>query len=289
MHICMTYLDQGDAALVPNPGYPTYTSAVKLAGGEVLPYRLDETHDWHPDINAWKQMIALYNAQSSGKVKLLFLNYPHMPSGQLPDKQLLQEIIDFAKANNILIVHDNPYSFILNNDPLSLFAFDKNKEVVVELNSLSKSHNMAGWRVGMVVGSSAHINAILRFKSNMDSGMFLPVQVAAAKALQLGKEWFDEVNEIYAQRKEQALVLLDLLGCNYSKSQVGMFVWARIPEQYASGFELSDAVLEKARVFITPGGIFGDAGNEYVRLSLCSKRDILEEAIDRVRKTFTKP
>jgi aspartate/methionine/tyrosine aminotransferase len=261
---------------------------VKLAGGEVLDYRLDEAHDWHPDINAWKQMIEQYNAQSSGKVKLLFLNYPHMPTGQLPDKQLLQEIIDFAKAHNILIVHDNPYSFILNDEPLSLFEFDKTKEVVVELNSLSKSHNMAGWRVGMIVGSSTHINAILRFKSNMDSGMFLPVQVAAAKALELDQDWFDEVNKIYAQRKEQALVLLDLLGCSYSKNQVGMFVWAHIPAHYATGFELSDAVLEKARVFITPGGIFGDAGNEYVRVSLCSKKEILEEAIDRVRKTFIK-
>jgi aspartate/methionine/tyrosine aminotransferase len=283
----MTYLNQGDAALVPNPGYPTYTSAVKLAGGEVLSYILDEAHDWHPDINVWKQMIERYNSQSTGKVKLLFLNYPHMPTGQLPDKKLLQDIIDFAKANNILIVHDNPYSFILNDEPLSLFAFDKEKEVVVELNSLSKSHNMAGWRVGMIVGSSDHINAILRFKSNMDSGMFLPVQVAAAKALELDQDWFDSVNEIYAQRKEQALVLLDLLGCSYSKDQVGMFVWARIPEQYASGFALSDAVLEKARVFITPGGIFGDAGNQYVRVSLCSKKEILQEAIDRVRKTFT--
>jgi aspartate/methionine/tyrosine aminotransferase len=287
MHICMTYLNQGDAALVPNPGYPTYTSAVKLAGGEVLSYILDEANDWHPDINVWKQMIERYNSQSTGKVKLLFLNYPHMPTGQLPDKKLLQDIIDFAKQYQILIVHDNPYSFILNDEPLSLFAFDLNKEVVVELNSLSKSHNMAGWRVGMIVGSPDHINAILRFKSNMDSGMFLPVQVAAAKALELGQDWFDSVNETYAQRKQQALVLLDLLGCSYSKDQVGMFVWARIPEQYASGFALSDTVLEKARVFITPGGIFGDAGNQYVRVSLCSKKEILQEAIKRVRKTFT--
>ena len=288
MHICMTYLNQGDAALVPNPGYPTYTSAVKLAGGEVLAYRLEEANDWHPDIDAWKQMIEEYNDQASGKVKLLFLNYPHMPTGQLPDKQLLQDIIDFAKANDILIVHDNPYSFILNDEPLSLFAFDKDKEVVVELNSLSKSHNMAGWRVGMIVGSSDHINAILRFKSNMDSGMFFPVQVAAAKALELGQDWFDQVNEIYAQRKTQALVLLDLLGCSYAKDQVGMFVWARIPDHCASGFALSDEVLGKARVFITPGGIFGDAGNQYVRVSLCSKKEILEEAIDRVRKAFSK-
>ena len=199
------------------------------------------------------------------------------------------QCVIIAKKHSILLINDNPYSFILNDNPSSVFNIEGAKDVCLELNSLSKTFNMAGWRVGMIVGSSAHINSILRFKSNMDSGMFLPVQVAAAKALELDQDWFDMVNEIYAQRKEQALVLLDLLGCNYSKSQVGMFVWARIPEQYASGFELSDAVLEKARVFIKPGGIFGDAGNEYVRLSLCSKRDILEEAIDRVRKTFTKP
>jgi aspartate/methionine/tyrosine aminotransferase len=165
---------------------------------------------------------------------------------------------------------------------MSLFEFDPEKEVVVELNSLSKSHNMAGWRVGMIVAAEDQINAILRFKSNMDSGMFLPVQVAAAKALQLDRSWFSQVNEIYSQRKEQALRLLDLLGCSYADGQVGMFVWARIPKEFSSGFELSDSVLQKARVFITPGGIFGDAGNNYVRVSLCSKQHVLEEAIERV-------
>jgi aspartate/methionine/tyrosine aminotransferase len=205
-----------------------------------------------------------------------------MPTGQLPDKSLLGEIVAFARQEQILIIHDNPYSFILNDEPMSLFEFDPEKEVVVELNSLSKSHNMAGWRVGMIVAAADHINAILRFKSNMDSGMFLPVQVAAAKALQLDRSWFSQVNEIYSQRKEQALRLLDLLGCSYADGQVGMFVWARIPKEFSSGFELSDSVLQKARVFITPGGIFGDAGNNYVRVSLCSKQHVLEEAIERV-------
>lgn len=284
MHICMTYLDQGDAALVPNPGYPTYTSAVKLAGGEIISYRLDEQHSWHPDISMWKQMVEAYQRKGKGRVKLLFLNYPHMPTGQLPEKKLLKEIIDFAQKENILIVHDNPYSFILNDEPSSLFEFDSSKEVVIELNSLSKSHNMAGWRVGMIVGSAEHINAILRFKSNMDSGMFLPVQLAAVKALELGRDWFEGVNGIYRQRKDQAMHLLDLLGCSHAKNQVGMFVWARIPDQYASGFELSDTVLKNARVFITPGGIFGDAGDQYVRVSLCSKKELLEEAILRVRQ-----
>lgn len=282
MHICMTYLNQGDAALVPNPGYPTYSSAVKLAGGHIISYRLDEAHDWQPNINAWKQAIDDYNSKAEGKVKLLFLNYPQMPTGQLPDQQLLHDIIAFAQQENILIVHDNPYSFILNDEPSSLFRFDAAKEVVIELNSLSKSHNMAGWRVGMVIGSAAHINAILRFKSNMDSGMFLPVQLAAAKALELDRDWYEGVNEIYRQRKEQTMLLLDILGCSYAKNQVGMFVWARIPAHYDSGFDLSDAVLKNANVFITPGGIFGDAGERYVRVSLCSKKELLEEAISRV-------
>lgn len=283
MHICMTYLNAGDGVLVPNPGYPTYSSAVRLAGGEILPYRLSEENDWHPLISEWEELVQQFQSKGKGKVKLLFLNYPHMPTGQLPDKSLLAAMVEFAKKEDILIIHDNPYSFILNEEPMSLFEFDPEKKVVVELNSLSKSHNMAGWRVGMIVAAEEQINAILRFKSNMDSGMFLPVQVAAAKALQLDKSWFSQVNAIYAERKEQALKLLDLLGCNYSSGQVGMFVWAKIPDYFLSGFELSDAVLEKARVFITPGGIFGDGGNAYVRVSLCSKKEVLEEAIQRVK------
>jgi aspartate/methionine/tyrosine aminotransferase len=283
MHICMTYLNPGDGVLVPNPGYPTYSSAVRLAGGEVLPYMLTEENGWHPLISEWEELVQQYRSGGKGKVKLLFLNYPHMPTGQLPDKSLLEKMVDFAKREDILIIHDNPYSFILNEAPMSLFEFDTEKKVVVELNSLSKSHNMAGWRVGMIVASEEQINAILRFKSNMDSGMFLPVQVAAAKALQLDKNWFSQVNDIYRERKEQALKLLDLLGCSYSKDQVGMFVWAKIPKHFLSGYEVSDAVLAKASVFITPGGIFGDGGNNYVRVSLCSKKEVLEEAIERIK------
>jgi aspartate/methionine/tyrosine aminotransferase len=284
MHICMTYLQDGDAALVPNPGYPTYSSAVKLSGGTVLSYRLESQNNWHPDLAVWKKMIDEYNSSAQGVVKIIFLNYPHMPTGQLPDKKLLSEIIAFAKQENVMIVHDNPYSFILNDYPASLLEFDVNKEVVIELNSLSKSHNMAGWRVGMIVASAEHINAILRFKSNMDSGMFLPVQLAASKALELGKDWFDDMNQIYATRKKLACELLDLLDCAYSKDQVGMFVWAAIPKHIKSGYELSDKVLNEARVFITPGGIFGDAGDAFVRVSLCSKEEVLQEAINRVKK-----
>ena len=284
MHICMTYLQEGDAALVPNPGYPTYSSAVKLSGGSVLSYRLESENNWHPDLVVWKKMIDEYNATAQGVVKIIFLNYPHMPTGQLPDKKLLNEIIAFAKREKVMIVHDNPYSFILNDHPASLLEYDMEKEVVIELNSLSKSHNMAGWRVGMIVASAEHINAILRFKSNMDSGMFLPVQLAASKALELGKDWFDNINQIYATRKKLACELLDLLGCSYAKDQVGMFVWAAIPGEFKSGYELSDKVLNEARVFITPGGIFGDAGDAFVRVSLCSKEEVLQEAINRVKK-----
>ena len=282
MHICMTYLDKGDAALVPNPGYPTYSSAVKLSGGEVLTYELEESGNWHPEVNQLKSLVAAHRL-TGGKVKLLFLNYPHMPTGQLPDNILLKEVIEFAKANDILIVHDNPYSFILNDDPSSLFALDPQKEVVIELNSLSKSHNMAGWRIGMIVASQEHINNIMRFKSNMDSGMFLPVQLAAAKALSLDKQWHHEVNTIYMARKNEAFQLLDLLGCQYSKEQVGMFVWAKIPPAYSNGFEMSDDVLGKAKVFITPGGIFGTAGEKFIRVSLCSKKEVLQEAIERIK------
>ncbi len=283
MHICMTYLESGDAALVPNPGYPTYTSAVKLSGGEVLSYKLEASNDWHPEVRVWKKMIDEYNANHTGSVKIIFLNYPHMPTGQLPDSALLKEMVEFAKKEQVLIVHDNPYSFILNEEPSSLFAADENKEVVIELNSLSKSHNMAGWRVGMIVASAEHINSILRFKSNMDSGMFLPVQIAAAKALELGEEWYNSVNEVYRERKVLACELLDLLDCVYSTEQVGMFVWAAIPDTCTSGYELSDKVLADAKVFITPGGIFGDAGDRFVRVSLCSKKEVLQQAIDRIK------
>lgn len=286
MHICMTYLEAGDAALVPNPGYPTYSSAVKLSGAALLSYKLTAENNWHPDLALWKKMIDEFNETSSGRVKLIFLNYPHMPTGQLPDKKILKEVIEFANQEKVLIVHDNPYSFILNENPSSLFEFDAAKEVVIELNSLSKSHNMAGWRVGMIVASAAHINSILRFKSNMDSGMFLPVQLAAAKALELGEDWFKGVNEIYLERKKLACKLLDLLQCKYAVDQVGMFVWAAIPSQYESGYQLSDEVLQNARVFITPGGIFGDAGDKFVRLSLCSKKEVLEEAIDRIEQAL---
>jgi LL-diaminopimelate aminotransferase len=214
----------------------------------------------------------------------MFVNYPHMPTGQLPDKKLFENIISFGKKHNILVVHDNPYSFILNDDPMSILSVAGAKEIAVELNSLSKSHNMAGWRVGVLCGAKVRIDEVLRFKSNMDSGMFLPVQLAAAKALQLGKDWYDELNRVYASRRAFVMQLLDAINCKPAPNQAGMFVWARIPSSYQDCYELSDEILYGANVFVTPGGIFGSAGNKYIRVSLCSPEEKLKQAIARVQK-----
>jgi len=275
MHLCMTYLNEGDEALIPNPGYPTYSSAVKLAGGKPVPYELTEANHWGPDFDALEKT-------DLSKVKLLWVNYPHMPTGQMPTKALFEKIVAFGKKHNILICHDNPYSFILNETPESLLSIDGAKEVVVELNSLSKSQNMAGWRVGMLCGAKERIEEVLRFKSNMDSGMFLPLQLAAAKALSLGKDWYDSINAVYTERREKVFELLTLLNCEFSKKQVGLFVWAKIPANYKNGYELSDHVLYNANVFITPGGIFGNAGDGYIRVSLCGSIERFEEAIRRI-------
>lgn len=275
MHICMTYINEGDMVLIPNPGYPTYRSAAKIAGGNVVEYTLLKENNWFPDFEALEK----YDLK---KAKLMFVNYPQMPTGQLPTKEMFEQLIAFAKKHAILLVHDNPYSFILNDHPMSLLSIAGAKDVAIELNSLSKSHNMAGWRIGMLLGNEARINEVLRFKSNMDSGMFLPVQLAAAKALELGHDWHDKVNLIYRKRREKVFQLLQLLNCEFDDQQAGMFVWASIPKLYKDGYELSDQVLNQSNVFITPGGIFGTAGNHYVRVSLCSTEEKIEEAIQRI-------
>jgi len=276
MHICMTYLNKGDEVLVPNPGYPTYRSAVMLAGGKCKEYNLREKNNYEPDFDKLSK-------KGLKKVKLMFVNYPQMPTGQLPSIELFEKLVGFGKENNILIIHDNPYSFILNENPMSLLSVPDAKDCVIELNSLSKSHNMAGWRVGMLCGAKERIEEVLRFKSNMDSGMFLPVQLAAAKALTLGKEWHDAVNKVYNERREKVFELLSLLECKFSTNQGGMFVWAKIPSKYKTGFELSDEVLYNSNVFITPGGIFGDAGDRFIRVSLCAAVEKFEEAIKRIK------
>ncbi len=276
MHVCMTFLDAGDGVLVPDPGYPTYRSAALLAGANVYTYTLNINSGWLPDLDVLDQM-------DLSHIKLMFVNYPHMPTGALPSEQFFKKLILFAKKNHILICHDNPYSFILNKKPMSLLAFDEGKDVVLELNSLSKSHNMAGWRVGFLCGNAERITNVLRFKSNMDSGMFLPVQLAAAKALSLDQEWFDDLNEIYGHRQKKAFELLKNLKCEFKNDQSGLFVWAQIPSQFNDAFEFTDQLLEERRVFITPGGIFGDAGNHFVRVSLCKEEKVFSEAIKKCK------
>lgn len=287
MHICMTYLNEGDTALVPNPGYPTYSSAATIAGANVVAYTLRQENNWFPDFDEIEKTLTNTKSPSGNGERfrggLMFVNYPHMPTGQLPVQELFGKLVAFAKKHDILICHDNPYSFILNKSPMSLLRIDGAKDVVIELNSLSKSHNMAGWRVGMLCGSKERIDEVLRFKSNMDSGMFLPVQLAAAKALELGEEWHDELNLVYTRRRKKVFELLQLLNCAFAVTQAGLFVWASVPSDFKNGYALSDKVLLESNVFITPGGIFGDAGDKYVRVSLCATEEKIEEAIRRIK------
>ncbi len=286
MHICMTYINEGDAILIPNPGYPTYRSVAKISGANVMEYSLTEENNWFPDFEKLELIITNAKSLPFGKVWrgcLMFVNYPHMPTGQLPTKKMFIELIAFAKKHNILICHDNPYSFILNKNPMSLLSIEGAKDVVIELNSLSKSHNMAGWRVGMLCGAKERIDEVIRFKSNMDSGIFLPLQLAAAKALELEQDWHDKVNDVYKKRRKKVLELLELLECTFNKGQAGLFVWASISEKYKDGYALSNEVLHKSNVFITPGGIFGSAGDNYVRVSLCTTEEKIEEAIGRIK------
>lgn len=275
MHICMTYLEKGDEVLVPNPGYPTYRAAVKLAGGKCVDYKLKEKNNYYPDFDRIER-------KGLSKVKLMFVNYPHMPTGQAASKDLFEGIVAFARKHNILVVNDNPYSFILNDKPVSILSVEGSGGYVLELNSLSKSHNMAGWRVGMLCGSGGRIAEVLRFKTNMDSGMFLPVQTAAVKALELGKDWHDSLNGVYRSRREKVFELLKKIRCRFDTKQSGMFVWASIPDSYKDGYVLSDELLYKAGVFITPGGIFGSAGEKYIRVSLCSPVEVYEKAIEKI-------
>ena len=282
MHICMTYFEKDVAVLVPNPGYPTYASAVKLSGASPLYYDLREENNYEPDFDQLEELVNKGSQFPLKEVRGLWVNYPQMPTGQPASQKLFEKLVAFGRKHQILICHDNPYSFILNDNPLSILSVDGAKEVALELNSLSKSQNMAGWRVGVLCGSKDRINEVLRFKSNMDSGMFLPVQLAAAKALSLGKEWYDSVNAVYRKRRERVYELLDKLGCNYSKEQSGMFMWARVPAMFENGYLLSDKVLYERNVFITPGGIFGSGGDKYIRISLCATEEKIEEAIRRV-------
>jgi len=279
MHLCMTYFQHGIGVLIPNPGYPTYSSAVKLSGAVPIYYDLLEENNYEPDFSELEKVVQ----SSTTDIRGLFVNYPQMPTGQLPTRELFDKLISFARRNNVLIIHDNPYSFILNDNPMSILASDDAKDCAIELNSLSKSHNMAGWRVGMLCSAKERIDEVLRFKSNMDSGMFLPVQMAAARALSLDGSWYEQVNTVYKKRRDRVFQLLDVLKCNYSKKQAGLFVWAKVNERFKDCYDCSDFVLHNSYVFITPGGIFGNAGEKYIRVSLCATEEKIDEAIKRVK------
>lgn len=273
-HIAFAFLEPGDVALVPNPGYPTYQAASLLAGARVQRYDLKEENDWLPDLES-------LGKSDLSRVKLMWVNYPHMPTGAPGSTAVFQQLVDFGREHNILIVNDNPYSFILNEHPRSILAAEGALEVALELNSLSKSHNMAGWRVGMVAGHPEYLQSILRFKSNMDSGQFLPVQQAAVAALNLPDDWYSNLNKVYKTRQLAAFDLLENLDCQLDRQQQGMFVWASIPDRYADGYQLSDQLLYEQNVFLTPGGIFGQAGERFVRVSLCSPVEVWTEAQNR--------
>ncbi len=277
MHISMTYLEAGDAVLVPNPGYPTYRAVAKLTGADIFEYALKPENNWLPDFDALEQM-------DLKRVKMMWVNYPHMPTGTPATPELFEQLVGFAKKHRLLLVNDNPYAFILNERPLSLLSIPGAKEVAIELNSLSKALNMAGWRVGAMMGKADYLKTILRFKSNMDSGMFRPVQLAAAKALASPDQWYRDLNAVYRERRAKVFELFELLECSYDPAQTGMFVWARIPEQVENAYTLSDEVLYQNHVFVTPGGIFGSEGERYLRISLCSDGVLYEEAIRRIRE-----
>ena len=273
MHICMTYLNAGDKVLVPNPGYPTYTSAVTLAGGVATPYNLNEDNGYLPELE---------NIDPSG-VKMMIINYPHMPTGAVASLEELKQIVNFCRENNILLLNDNPYGFIRNAQPVSLLQVEGAKDVAMELNSLSKSHNMAGWRVGMLAASEQRIVEVLRFKSNMDSGMFLPLQLAAATALGLGAEWYEELNSVYYRREKIGKQIFDALGIEYAKNQAGLFLWGRLPEGIDC-YEFCDKLLYERGVFLTPGAVFGSNGTRYMRLSLCATEEVLLSVLNIVKQ-----
>lgn len=274
MHISMAFLNKGDGVLLPNPGYPTYASVSNLMEADLIHYDLDASNNWQPNYEELEK-------KDLSHVKIMWLNYPHMPTGTSATKKDLEQAIAFAKKHDLLIVNDNPYSFILNDAPQSILAIEGASEVAIELNSLSKTFNMAGWRVGMVVGDPTIIKTILQVKSNMDSGMFLGVQKGAIAALKSPQNWFDELNAIYVKRREIVWQIFDALNCSYEKENVGMFVWAKLPEGENS-IEFINELLNKKEVFITPGTIFGSQGEGYIRASLCISEVLLEEVLNRL-------
>jgi LL-diaminopimelate aminotransferase len=276
MHISMAFVNEGDEVLIPDPGYPTYSSVANLVGGKLRPYAMKEELNWGIDIDALKR-------SDLSNVKIMWINFPHMPTGRIASRAELKQLVDLARKHQFLIVNDNPYSLILNDNPQSILSIDGAEEVALELNSLSKSHNMAGWRLGWVAGKKEYIDAVLKVKSNMDSGMFLGIQHAAAESLKNGREWFENLNQVYKDRKNVAKQILDALECTYAQEQSGLFVWAKAPVHIQDVEKWIDEILYGTKVFITPGFIFGEAGRRYIRISLCCTVDMLKEALNRIQ------
>ena len=276
-HISLAFLDEGDRVLIPELAYPAYEAVANLCKAEVIRFPLDEDNEYSPN---WPFLESL----DLSKVKLMWLNYPHMPTGAPADKEVFEKLVDLALKKQFIIAHDNPYSMILPaNRPLSIHAIKKSEEVALELNSLSKSFNMAGWRMGWVAGRADYIKTILKVKSNVDSGMFKPMMLAGIEALKMREAWFQQLNEMYKARRDIVWELLDKLSCKYNKNQQGMFVWAKVGNQWKSGRELVDKLLYEHYLFITPGFIFGEKGEQFVRVSLCSSNEMLKESIDRLK------
>ena len=279
LHVTLAFVNPGEQVLVPNPGYPTYTSLSRLLGAEVVNYNLTEENGWMPDFDELERM-------DLSRVKLMWTNYPNMPTGANATPEQYESLVDFARRKGIVIVNDNPYSFILNDKPLSILSVEGAKDCCIEFNSMSKSHNMPGWRIGMIAANPTFISWILKVKSNIDSGMYRAMQLAAVKALDAEADWYEGNNANYASRRKTAGEIMEALGCSYDKSQVGMFLWGRIPEHFADVEELTERVLHEARVFIVPGFIFGSNGSRYIRISLCAKNEQLEEALKRIKNNI---
>jgi len=275
MHIAMSFLNPGDVALVPNPGYPSYSATSKIAGAESVSYTLSGARPNFEKIP--KELVE--------KAKIMWINYPHMPTGVHVSESELAEIVDFAKKHEILLCYDNPYNQILTKKSVSLFQSDRAKDVGLELHSMSKSFNMAGWRVGFLTGRKELLDIVQKFKSNMDSGMFKPVQLAAVEALETGDEHIEAINKVYATRKQLGLQIMEVLDCKANKDQSGMFIWAKIPNTWEDAEAFSEYILNKYKVFITPGHVFGSAGDKYIRLSLCSPEDVLTETLKRIKES----
>lgn len=281
LHTTLAFINPGDGVLLPNPGYPTYTSVSRLAEAELFTYDLIEENNWEPDFEALEQL-------PLEKIKLMWVNYPHMPTGKRATIELFQKLIDFGRKHNIVIVNDNPYSFILNDNPISILNIEGAKYIAIEMNSLSKSHNMPGWRIGMLASNPTFIQWILKVKSNIDSGQFRPLMLAAVEALRQNKEWYESLNAIYAKRRLIAEEIMTALGCHFDSKQSGLFLWGKIPDTADSSEQLADNILYNAHVFITPGFIFGSNGERYIRISLCAKEDKMLEALKRIKQLISK-